>query len=159
MNLKNQTEHHYRALEAMYAVAPLNDFYKPTLKVSEGESEIIIDVDQRLFHSAGAAHGSSYFKQLDDAAWFAVNSLEFDVFVLTTSFTTYITRPISSGQMIARGKVVNLNRSQWIAEAVVYDNEEREIARGNGIFVRSKVPLIKTSGYKDYCQTNRLLID
>lgn len=159
MNLKEQTEHHYRALEAMYAVAPINEFFKPKLTVSEGQSEIIIDVDQRLFHSAGAAHGSSYFKQLDDAAWFAANSLEFDVFVLTTSFTTYITRPISSGQMIARGKVVNLNRSQWIAESVVYDSEEREIARGNGVFVRSKVPLIETLGYKDYCHNNQLLTD
>ena len=159
MNLKDQTEHHYRALESMYAVAPLNEFFKPTLTVSKGESEIIIDVDQHLYHSAGAAHGCSYFKQLDDAAWFAANSLEFDVFVLTTSFTTYITRPISSGQMIAKGKVVNLNRSQWIAESVVYDNEGREIARGNGIFVRSKVPLIETPGYKNNCQDNQLLID
>jgi len=52
--------------------------------------------------------------------------------------------------MIAKGKVVNKNRSQWIAEAVVYDEEGRELGRGNGIFVRSKIQLNDTRGYKDY---------
>jgi acyl-coenzyme A thioesterase PaaI-like protein len=34
-------------------------------------------------HSIHAVHGSVYFKALDDAAFFAVNSLVEDVFVLT----------------------------------------------------------------------------
>ena len=49
--------------------------------------------------------------------------------------------------MRAVGKVVNKNRSQWIVESVVYDSEDREIARGNGIFVRSKVLLKDADGY------------
>jgi uncharacterized protein (TIGR00369 family) len=90
-----------------------------------------------------------YFKVLDDSAFFAANSLEQEVFVLTSSFTTYITRPVSSGKMRAVGKVVNKNRSQWVVESVVYDSEDREIARGNGIFVRSKVQLKDAAGYLD----------
>ena len=105
-------QQHYRALEAMYQAAPLNRFYLPEMTVKEGTAEITIDIDSKLFHSGGAVHGSVYFKELDDAAFFAANSLEQEVFVLTTSFTTYITRPISTGQMIARGRVVNRNRSQ-----------------------------------------------
>ena len=36
---------------------------------------------------------------LDDAAWYAANSLEQEYFLVTVSFTTYITRPVSSGKM------------------------------------------------------------
>ena len=138
---------HFRALENMYQAAPINEFYQPTMTVSEGAAVIEIDVKPELFHAAHAVHGSSYFKMLDDAAFFAANSLEPDVFVLTTSFTTYITRPISEGKMIAKGKVVNQNKSQFIAEAVVYDAQGNEIGRGNGIFVRSKMRLVDAMGY------------
>ena len=140
-------EQHYRQLESMYQAAPINEFYKPVMVVAEGQATISIQTDERHHHSAGGMHGSVYFKMLDDAAWFACNSLETDVFVLTTSFTTYITRPISEGKITAIGKVVNKNNSQWIAESVLYNEEGKELARGNGIFVRSKVPLDKAQGY------------
>ena len=138
---------HYRALESLYATAPVNEFYHPVMTVSEGEAEIIIEAGLQHCHAAGGVHGSVYFKMLDDAAFFAANSLEPEVFVLTTSFTTYMTRPMSPGNMRAVGKVVNYNRSQFIAEAVVYDSEGREIGRGNGIFVRSKMKLADMAGY------------
>ena len=140
-------EQHYRQLESMYQAAPVNEFYHPIMTVSQGQAEISIVTDARHHHSAGGMHGSVYFKMLDDAAWFACNSLEAEVFVLTTSFTTYITRPISEGKITAIGKVVNKNNSQWIAEAVLYNEEGKELARGNGIFVRSKVPLVNAKGY------------
>lgn len=140
---------HYRRLESMYQAAPVNEFYKPIMSVSEGEAEITIDVTPKFFHAGQAVHGSVYFKMLDDAAFFAANSLEFNVFVLTTSFTTYLTRPISDGIMRAVGKVVNKNRTQFIAESVVYNAAGKEIARGNGIFVRSKNRLVDTLGYND----------
>ncbi len=141
-------EEHYRKLENMYAFAPINNFYKPQMKVSEGKAVIEIELDLKLHHAAGAVHGSVYFKMLDDAAFFAANSLETEVFVLTTSFTTYLTRPVSEGKMKAIGKVVNKNRSQFIAEAVVYNADDKEIGRGNGIFVRGKQVLAMTNGYE-----------
>lgn len=49
--------------------------------------------------------------------------------------------------MKAIGKVVNKNNSQFIVEAIVYDEQEREIGRGNGIFVRGKFPLVEAKGY------------
>ncbi|MFT5591722.1 MAG: hypothetical protein ACI8SR_000077 [Oceanicoccus sp.] len=141
-------EQHYRQLESMYQAAPVNEFYKPVMTVTQGQAEISIHTDARHHHSAGGMHGSVYFKMLDDAAWFACNSLESEVFVLTTSFTTYITRPISEGKITAVGKVVNKNNSQWIAEAILYNEEGKELARGNGIFVRSKVALANAKGYE-----------
>ncbi|MGB2427754.1 MAG: PaaI family thioesterase, partial [Alteromonas sp.] len=77
-----------------------NSTFKPTMTVEEGKATISIVLSENYHHSAGGVHGSVYFKMLDDAAFFAANSLETDVFVLTTSFTTYITRPVASGVML-----------------------------------------------------------
>ncbi len=140
-------ERHYASLQSMYAAAPINGYYQPSMTVREGEASIEIEVAEHLYHAAGAVHGSVYFKLLDDAAFFAANSLEQEYFVLTTSFTTYITRPVSQGRMRAEGRVVNSNKSQFIVEAVVYDGEHREIGRGSGIFVRGKLPLVEAAGY------------
>lgn len=140
---------HYRSLEKMYQIAPINTFFPPKMTVKKGEAVIEMAVKQDYYHTAGAVHGSVYFKLLDDAAFFAANSLEKEVFVLTTSFTTYITRPVVDGTLKAVGNVVNSNRSQWIVESVLYNDDGVEIARGSGIFVRSKILLSKTPGYSD----------
>ena len=142
-------EKHYRALEKMYLAAPINEIYKPCIRVSHESAEIEIAVNEKLFHAARAVHGSVYFKMLDDAAYFAANSIEKDSFVLTISFTTFLTRPISEGRMKSVGKVLNKTIKQITAEAVVYDGEGKEIGRGSGIFVRGKVPLVETMGYGD----------
>jgi uncharacterized protein (TIGR00369 family) len=138
---------HFKALENMYAAAPINEIYNPVMKVSEGVSEIEMEISEKFHHSAGGVHGSVYFKMLDDAAFFASNSYEKEVFVLTTSFTTYITRPVSHGKLKAVGRVVNKNNTQFIAQSVVYDSQGNEIGRGSGVFVRSKSPLNQAKGY------------
>ncbi len=140
---------HFKRLENMYQAAPLNEFFSPTMTVSKAHAEITINLDQKYFHAGQAVHGSVYFKMLDDAAFFAANSLETEFFVLTTSFTTYLTKPISKGIMKAVGQVANFNRTQFIAEAVVYNSKDQEVGRGNGIFVRSNKKLMDVAGYKD----------
>lgn len=138
---------HFVALERMYRAAPINERYRPSVRVEEGEARIEMEISEDLHHSAGAVHGAVYFKMLDDAAFFAASSLEREVFVLTTSFTTYLTRPVSSGTLRSVGRVVDRTRSQFIAEAVVRDGEDREIGRGSGTFVRGRLPLTEAAGY------------
>lgn len=138
---------HFESLCSMYAAAPINEIFKPKMTVSEGKAEIEIDIGEHYHHSAGGVHGSVYFKMLDDAAFFASNSLEAEYFVLTASFTTYMTRPVATGKMKSVGEVVNQTKTQFIAESILYDNEGRELGRGNGIFVKGKLPLVKAKGY------------
>jgi uncharacterized protein (TIGR00369 family) len=138
---------HHVALQNMYLAAPINAFYRPAIAVSDGAATIEIEVSERLFHSAGAVHGSVYFKMLDDAAFFAASSLEREVFLLTTSFTTYLTRPIASGRLRSVGRVVNRTKLQFIAEAVVCDSDGNEVGRGSGVFVRGRLQLDKARGY------------
>ena len=138
---------HFKQLEQMYLAAPINKIFPPKITVSEAGAEIQIDVKPEYFHSAGAVHGSVIFKLLDDAAFFAANSLEQTVFVLTTSFTVYLTRPVSSGIIRSIGKVVSQNKTQFIAESIAYDSAGKELGRGSGIFVRGKIPLVDAVGY------------
>ena len=105
----------------MYLSAPCNEVYKPRITIREGEAEVTIEAGPHLHHAGAAVHGSSYFKVMDDAAFFAVNSLVEDVFVLTVSFNIYLLRPVVDGTMSAAGKVVNASRNLWIAESTLVD--------------------------------------
>ncbi len=141
-------EEHYRKLENMMHSAPIVKMAGARVKVSEGCAEITLPVKDDLFHAAGALHGSMYFLALDNAAWFAVNSLVKDVFVLTTTFNIYITRPVSNGMIKAIGRDVNSSKTQFIAESVLYDSNDQEIARGSGVFVKGRIKLAPEIGYK-----------
>ena len=140
-------EEHYRKLERMYASAPINDFFQPVMRVSEGQAVVTTQVRRDFFHAANAVHGALYFKMLDDAAFFAVNSLVPDVFVLTVSLNAYLTRPVADGELQAVGRVVHRSRRLYVAESQLTDSAGREIARGSGTFVPSDIPLSPEIGY------------
>ena len=142
-----EQQQHFRCLERMYKAAPINAYYKPEIHISAAEATITIQAGKHLHHAARGVHGSVYFKMLDDAAYFAANSLETEVFLLTVTFTTYLTRPVSTGTIRSVGRVVNKNKTQFIAESIVYDADEQEIGRGSGIFMRGRTPLTETLGY------------
>ncbi len=87
---------HYRKLENMMHSAPIVKLVGARVEISRGQADIILPVNRELFHAAGALHGAMYFLALDNAAFFAVNSLVEDVFVLTVSFNIYLLRPVRS---------------------------------------------------------------
>ena len=146
--MTDASESHYRKLERMYLGAPVNEYFRPTIRIFEGEAEVRIPVRTEFFHAAHAVHGSVYFKALDDATFFAANSLVRDVFVLTASFNLYLLRPISEGTLVARGRVVNRSKRVIIAEGVVVDDRDREIARGSGSFLPSTIQLTSDIGFR-----------
>jgi uncharacterized protein (TIGR00369 family) len=140
---------HFRRLERMFHDAPCNQAYEHVdLTVGRGEAELVLRAEESMHHPGGGVHGTYYFKLLDDAAFFAANSLVEDVFVLTTEFNLYLERPVSTGDMVAHGEVVNDNPRQLLAEAVVHDADGNEIARGTGSFSRSSVELDESIGYR-----------
>jgi uncharacterized protein (TIGR00369 family) len=142
-------ELHYRALESLYASAPINRLFSSTLTIPEaGHSQIAFAVDEGLHHAAGAAHGTIYFKMLDDAAFYAANSLVSDRFLLTTAFNLHFTAPIRRGPVTAHGRWVSGRRRVFIAEAHLLDAEGEEIGRGTGTFLRSHIPLSSLPGYR-----------
>ncbi len=141
-------DEHHRKLEKLYLDAPTNRYYSPSIRVTPGRAEIAIDVRPDFFHAAGAAHGTLYFKLLDDACFFAVASEVEDVFVLTSSFHLDLLRPVSSGTVRSVGRVVHRARKSFLAEATAIDDDGRPIARGGGTFVRSRIALSPEVGYR-----------
>lgn len=144
---------HWRALEGLYASAPVNHLFHSSLEiVGEGRSRICFTVDESCHHAAGAAHGTIYFKMLDDAAFYAANTLVTDRFLLTTSFNLHFTKPVRRGQVTAEGSWISGRRRVFVAEARLIDAEGEEIGRGTGTFMRSRIPLSGLDGYTQALQ-------
>lgn len=139
---------HFAALEALYAAAPINRLFESRLElVEEGVSRIHFHVDPAVYHGAGAAHGTIYFKMLDDAAFYAANTLVTDRFLLTTAFNLLLTRPMRAGPAVAEGRWVSGRRRVLVADARLLDAEGEEVARGTGTFMRSRFALSSLPGY------------
>jgi len=139
---------HFRALESLYRSAPINRLFKSELEIiGSGFARIRFDIDESVHHAAGAAHGTSYFKMLDDAAFYAANSLVTDHFLLTTAFNLLFTRPIKRGPVIAEGRWISGKRRVFVADARLIDADGEEAARGTGTFMRSRIPLASLPGY------------
>lgn len=141
-------ELHHRALERLYASAPINEKFNSRLEITgDGRSRIIFQVDESVFHAAGAAHGTIYFKMLDDAAFYAANTRATDRFLLTTSFNLHFTKPVRAGEVVAEGMWISGKRRVFVAESRLVDAEGDEIGRGTGTFMRSHIALSSLLGY------------
>lgn len=139
---------HWRALEGLYASAAINELFASRLEIrGEGRARITFEVTERLFHAAGAAHGTVYFKMLDDAAFYAANTLVSDRFLLTTGFNLHFTKPVREGTVTAEGRWVSGKRRVLVAESRLLDAEGDEIGRGTGTFMRSRIALSGLPGY------------
>jgi uncharacterized protein (TIGR00369 family) len=141
-------DQHYRALERLYASAPVNTKFASQLHiVGDGRSRLTFTVTPEDYHAAGAAHGTIYFKMLDDAAFYAANSLVTDRFLLTTGFNLFFSKPVRAGTVTAEGRWVSGRRRVFVAEARLVDQEGEEIGRGTGTFMRSRIALSSLPGY------------
>ena len=141
---------HWRALEGLYRSAPINQLFDSTISISEeGRAGIQFTVDERHYHAAGAAHGTIYFKMLDDAAFYAANTLVTDRFLLTTSFNLHFTRPVRKGVVRAEGRWISGRRRVLVAESRLIDADGEEIGRGTGTFQRSRIALSSLVGYTE----------
>jgi uncharacterized protein (TIGR00369 family) len=140
---------HFRALEALYRSAPINGLFESELEiVEEGFARIRFEVDERMFHAAKAAHGTIYFKMLDDAAFYACNSLVTDRFLLTTAFNLNFTRPLRGGPVVAEGRWASGRRRVFVGDARLIDADGEVAARGTGTFMRSHISLSSLPGYR-----------
>ena len=140
---------HFRALEALYRSAPVNRLFESELSLPEaGRCEIRFTVSGASYHAAGAAHGTLYFKMLDDAAFYAANSLVSDRFLLTTAFNLHFTKAMKAGEARAEGRWISGRRRVFVAEARIIDSSGEECARGTGTFLRSHIALAGLDGYR-----------
>lgn len=145
-----ETETHFRKLEHMYLSAPVNNqLYKGiTIHISREKAELSLKVEEKFFHAARAIHGSIYFKLLDDAAFFAVNSIVRDVFVYTVSLNVQFLRPVSGGIIKSTGELKFKSNNLFIADSNLYDENYKLAGKATGNFMKSKIGLTEEIGYK-----------
>ncbi|WP_422858685.1 PaaI family thioesterase [Flagellimonas sp. S174] len=143
------SDQHYKKLERMYLKAKINTslYDTTTINISEGKSRITLHISEKYYHALDAVHGSVYFKLLDDAAFFAVNSMVTDNFVLTTSFNLNLIRPVQVGKLTCEGKIKYQSKNTFVAESILYNSFGKEVGFGTGNFVKSKMALSPEIGY------------
>ncbi|WP_374990379.1 PaaI family thioesterase [Sphingosinicella sp. LHD-64] len=140
---------HFRALESLYNEAPINRLFRSQLEIVEpGRARIRFEIGEETFHAAGAAHGTLYFKMMDDAAFYACNSMVSDRFLLTTAFNLVFTRPLRTGPVVAEGRWISGRRRVFVGEARLLTPDGEEAGRGTGTFMRSHIPLSSLAGYR-----------
>jgi uncharacterized protein (TIGR00369 family) len=132
----------------MYLNAATNRYYTPAIIIKKGYAEITIPVRPDFFHSANAVHGSVYFKLLDDAAYFACSSAVTDAHLVTASFNLYFMRPVTQGTMKGVGTLLHRSSRLIVAEAKVFDENEKTVAHGSGTFMKTDTPLDENVGYR-----------
>jgi len=146
----SETTDHFRKLERMYLSAPVNQqvYGGIEIHISNEKAAISLPIEAKFFHAAHAIHGSVYFKLLDDAAFFAVNSVVHDVFVYTVSFNVQLLRPVSDGIIKSSGELKFKSTNLFIADSLLVDENNKLIGRGTGSFIKSKIELTENIGYK-----------
>ena len=85
---------------------------------------------------------------MNDAAFYACNSLVSDRFLLTTAFNLVFTRPLKEGPVIAEGRWISGKRRVFVGEARLVAADGEEAGRGTGTFMRSHIPLAGLEGYR-----------
>lgn len=140
---------HFLKLERMYLSAPVQKIYKGiSISIEKGRAKISWPVDPTLFHAGGSLHGSVYFRLLDDAAYFACNSLSDDYFLLTSTFHIDFFRPVSKGILQSEGKIVKAGKKVFYAESDLYDEKDKLVASGKGSFMKSTMLLNSINNYE-----------
>lgn len=142
-------EAHYRNLERLYYSAPINKgfFEGSKIEVTENTAKIELKVKERHHHAGNAMHGAVYFKIMDDAAYFASASVEEEFFILTKSYQIEFLRPVATGTIKATGAVVSQEDEETVAVAELFNEDDKLVGRGKGVFVKAHKKLDSISGF------------
>ena len=68
--------------------------------------------------------------------------------MLTVSFNIYLLRPVFEGTLRAEVTVTSASKKLYIAEAALYVEPDRQVARGSGSFMCSRIRLDTVDSYR-----------
>ena len=125
----------FEQLETAYLTTPYNEYHDPGIRVSEGEADIVVPMQEKLRNASGAFPASVCIKAMNDSTVFAVSSLTSDTIVRTVNFNATLTRSTPTGELLARGRFVGMSGTHYLAESILTDSTGLEIGRGDGVFV------------------------
>lgn len=142
-------EQHYRNLERMFHSAPINKelIDGAELSVTHHCAELVLPMQEKFYHAADSLHGAIYFKLLDDSAYFAAASAEREFFLYTKCYKIHFKRPVKGGVLTAKGKLIEQGEKEWLAKSEIFNAQDKLVATGEGVFVKSQLLLQQQAGY------------
>ena len=139
---------HYAKLEHLYLSAPCNAHYDGGIRIWEGNADIVIPIRGEFLDANGSVHGAVCYQAMSDAAQYAVSSMVKEAPVAAAYFSTTFTRPVAKGVLVARGRAVGVSGDNFLAEAVLTDEDGVEIGHGNGVFTLGEAAFSAELGYR-----------
>ena len=146
MSMKD--EHHLR-LERMYHTAPFNLTLNSSITIHDGKSTVKARVEDYMRHAGDLMHGAYYFMLLDNATFFAANSLVRDVLLLTQGFEIKFLHPVVKGELVCEGSFKEKRMGTYIATGELFNENGDLVGLGTGRFRRSKIMLNSISKYSE----------
>ncbi len=104
----------------------------------DDERRAIVDLPYNpgLDHGLDGVHGGVYMTLLDTAAWFTSAAAHDDsIWVATSDLTVHLLKPVYETSLRAVGTLLQTGRRQDVAEARLYDGDERLVGHAVGTFV------------------------
>lgn len=139
---------HLKKLENLFLSANIQQLFPGIqIEILADATNISWSVTPSHFHGGNALHGASYFKLLDDAAYFAAAAQHTTNFLVTATYTIKFLKPIQSGLITAKGMVTQSGSKRYSSESRLFNEQGELLAEGFGIFVPTTTPWTSLSGY------------
>ena len=125
---------------AAFASVPYAKFLGLELgEISEGEVTIHLDVRDELKQNQGVVHGGAIASLIDTASAFAVlTQIDLDERVTTTDLTIHFLRPITTGRMTAKARVVRGGRRLFVLSVEV--SRDSNVLMATAVTTYIKIP-------------------
>ncbi|HKL48747.1 MAG TPA: PaaI family thioesterase [Desulfuromonadales bacterium] len=123
-------------LEGWIDTAPFEDLLGINIeKAEEGRAILSMPFTVKLAQGGGMLHGGALTTLADTAVAMAIKSLlpEKTIFA-TTELTTHFEAPVKEGQVTAIASVKGPEKRRFRGEAVIVDEEGREVATSRAVF-------------------------
>ena len=134
-----ERDDHYKMIKDIYSVSPSVKGIDFTYKISHAQCEISHKVNSDMYNSGQVMHGMYFFKLIDEAAHGAAMSVENTSALATTNLSLNLIRPATSGIITAKATLVSRGKKQYIAQATLYNQQDKVIANGIATFMKSSV--------------------
>lgn len=114
-----------RALNAFHKVAYAKFLGLELCELKSGDVTVCLDVRDDLKQNHGVVHGGAIASVIDTASAFVIlTAIDENDKVTTTDLTIHYLRPVTSGRMLARARIVRGGRRRFVVN-VELENEGR----------------------------------
>lgn len=126
-----------RARDAFAAVAYAKFLGLQLGDIGDGDVSIHLDVRDELKQNQRVVHGGAVASLIDTASAFAVlTQVEVDERATTTDLTIHYLRPITSGRMTARARVVRGGRRLFVLSVEVRNDRDALVATAVTTYIK-----------------------